>query len=541
MRILAAQLYIVPSKRLEFPIVFVFCTKHCSLGNVKGRLPMSSKPSGCSETSNSSSLSNIETTDSASCALSWPEQRRNLILFAVCTGMQYLAAPVLYVGITQSALCEKLGADARVANLPATLYFAMTAMPVLWAWLSPQVSAVRRNLALCYALSGVMLGLIALALWLPISNSAKLAVVALQGALTGALMPAAIAFLWEIVRRGSDASKRGLALAMGFGFGPILAVIGSLCQTAMLGGNLFGFEFPGAEYPGNFITLFALGAPILLGTALLAQFFVVPPVESEPVREPVHAVAGLLVGLPLMLLAIASMQLSQIYAQYVWQLLAYVAVGGCTIAFLYHFRSLLSDRVLLVATVVTILVYAGNTIPSNMNLYSTSALGDAPEKFAGLQNTLRFGFKVFAGLFLGWLLTRTNPRAGLIATASLFLVAQFWAIFATGTWYLVAFGIYGAGELVGVYAPNYIVSASRKSELRRNTAFLTLLMAPAAPAGYLFGSIVEAAKENQWTVWGMSSEATGFRLSFLACAVFISLGIGVAWLLLPKNPIPKES
>ncbi len=470
------------------------------------------------------------------CPLSWQHQQRNLILFAVCTGMQYLAAPVLYVGITQSALCEKLGANARVSNLPATLYFAMTATPVLLAWLSPQVRSLRRNLALCYGMSGVMLGFIAITLALPISDRTKLAVVALQGALTGALMPAAIAFLWEIVSRGSDQSKRGLALALGFGFGPILAVIGSLGQTALLGGSLFGIDFTGTRYPGNFITLFALGAPILLGTSLVAQFFVVPPVDQETPREPLSAVVGLLVGLPLMLFSIALMQLADQYQQSWLRWLAYMAVGGCVAGFVYHFRILLSDRVLLVATIVTILVYAGNMIPSNMNLYSAEALGAAPEKYAGLQNTLRFSFKVVAGLFLGWLLMKTNPRAGLIATACVFLTAQVWAMFATGTWYLVAFGIYGAGELIGVYAPNYIVSASRKSDLRRNAAFLTLLMAPAAPAGYLFGSIVDAAKQHQWSIWGMTPETTGFRLSFLTCALFIGAGIMVAWLMLPKNP-----
>ena len=68
-------------------------------------------------------------TSYAGCGLSWPEQRRNLILFALCTGTQYLAAPVLYVGITQASLCDRLGADARTSNLPGTLFFAMTAMP----------------------------------------------------------------------------------------------------------------------------------------------------------------------------------------------------------------------------------------------------------------------------------------------------------------------------------------------------------------------------------------------------------------------------
>src|SRR5205823_3692451 len=54
--------------------------------------------------------------------------------------------------------------------------------------------------------------------------------------------------------------------------------------------------------------------------------------------------------------------------------LGYAAGIGATVAFVWHFRSILSQRVLLLATVVTILVYAGNMIPSNMNLYSSEAL-----------------------------------------------------------------------------------------------------------------------------------------------------------------------
>ncbi len=100
---------------------------------------------------------------------------------------------------------------------------------------------------------------------------------------------------------------------------------------------------------------------------------------------------------------------------------------------------------------------------------------------------------------------------GLLATAAIFLLAQVWALFATGPLYLVAFGIFGAGELIGVYAPNYIVSASSQKDLRRNTAFLTLLMAPAAPAGYLFGAIVDLSKSNHWTMMGMTPAAFGFR------------------------------
>ena len=483
-------------------------------------------------------MSELPTADSPqTCPLSWPEQRWNLILFAVCTGTQYLAAPVLYVGITQAALCDRLGADARTSNLPGTLFFAMTAMPALIAWLSPRVSSLKRNLSLFYGTSALMLATLAVTLALPVSNQVKLAMIVLQGGVSGAVMPAAIALLWEVMGRGSDESRRGLALSMAFGAGPLLAVVGSCGQTALLGGDLFGLHFAGLSYPLNFIILFAAGVPVMGLAALFSQFFVIAPVEHEPPREPVSAVIGLLIGLPLMLVAIALMQVSATSLRTLGSLCAV----GSALAFIYHFRTILQQRVLLLATLVTILVYAGNVIPSNMNLYSSEALGDLPEKYAGVQNMLRFSFKVVAGAVLGWVLTRTNPRVGILATSSIFLLAQVWAMFVTGPWYLVAFGIHGAGELVGVYAPNYIVSASRKDQLRRNMAFVTMLMVPAAPAGYLYGAIVDGVKQAGWTAFGMNSTALGFRLSFLVCGLLILSGILLAIAMLPARPRPSSA
>lgn len=488
------------------------------------------------------------TVDSPSaCPLSWPEQRWNLILFAVCTGTQYLAAPVLYVGITQASLCDRLGADTRTSNLPGTLFFAMTAMPALIAWLSPRVSSLKRNLSLCYGISALMLATLAVTLASPVSQEFKLAMIVLQGGVSGAVMPAAIALLWEVMGRGSDESRRGLALSMAFGAGPLLAVLGSFGQTALLGGNLFGLHFAGLPYPTGFIILFAAGAPIMAMAAVFSQFFHILPVEQEPPRAPVVEVVGLLLGLPLMFASVAFMHFSDhspdpqstdLWSVTWLRFLGYLCAFGAAAAFIYHFRSILQQRVLLLATAVTILVYAGNVIPSNMNLYSAEALGSLPENFAGPQNMLRFGFKVVAGTVLGWLLTRTNPRVGILATAAIFLTAQVWAMLVTGPWYLLAFGLHGAGELVGVYAPNYIVSASRPGQLRRNMAFVTMLMVPAAPAGYLYGAIVDEVKQAGWTAWGLNSAALGFRLSFLVCGVFILSGIVLAVTMLPARPRP---
>jgi len=397
-----------------------------------------------------------------------------------------------------------------------------------------------------------MLATLAVSLALPVSNQFKLAMVVLQGGISGAVMPAAIAMLWEAMGRGSDESRRGLALSMAFGAGPLLAVVGSFGQTALLGGDLFGLHFGGLAYPGNFIILFAAGVPVMGLAAIISQFFVIAPVAREQERESVSAVIGLLIGIPLMLAAVALMQISSVPANVEGETLSVdLAIGtllralgtlsaiGSALAFIYHFRTVLQQRVLLYATLVTILVYAGNVIPSNMNLYSLEALGDLPEKYAGVQNMLRFSFKVVAGALLGWVLTRTNPRVGILATASIFLVAQIWAMCVTGPWYLVAFGLHGAGELVGVYAPNYIVSASRRDQLRRNMAFVTMLMVPAAPAGYLYGAIVDGVKQTGWTAFGMNSTSLGFRLSFLVCGLLILSGILLAVLLLPARPRPS--
>lgn len=482
---------------------------------------------------------------SGRCPLLWRDQRWNLILFAICTGTQYLAAPVLYVGITQASLCNRLGADARTGNMPGTLFFAMTAMPALIAWLSPKVSSLKRNLSLCYLVSALMLAAMAVTLALPVSSEFKLAMIVLQGGVSGASMPTAIAFLWEVIGRGSDESRRGLALSLAFGAGPLLAVLGSFGQTTLLGGDLFGLHFDGLSWPANFIVLFAAAAPVMLVAALLAQFFVIPPAEQETQREPMSEVIGLFVGLPLMFISVAFMHFSSGDAEaatfspnvrVAMQISGGLCACGAAFGFIYHFRSILQQRTLLLATIVTILVYAGNVIPSNMNLYSEEVLGNIPEKYAGVQNMLRFGFKVVAGTVLGWLLTRTNPRAGLLATSTIFLAAMLWAIFVTGPWYLVAFGIHGAGELVGVYAPNYIVSASRSDQLRRNMAFVTMLMVPAAPAGYLYGALVDAARQSGETILGMNSTAFGFRLSFAVCASLILSGIIMALCLLPAKP-----
>ncbi|MDB5336180.1 MAG: hypothetical protein JWN70_1799 [Planctomycetaceae bacterium] len=416
------------------------------------------------------------------------EQNRNVLVFAACTCLQYLAAPVLYVGMTQATLCSKLGASPDVANLPETAFFVMTVMPVFLAWLFPGVGYLKRIMSVCYCAAGLALVLVCAALIWDVSDRMKIACVIIQGAVSGAAMPTAIALLWEAMGRGVAESRRGLALGLAFGLGPFLAFGASLASQELLSGKLWGLLPEQLEYPREFVALFGSAGPMMLVAALLSTIVVIPPVresDADSTREPL------------------------------W--------SG-----LFDF---LTTPLLAKATIVTILLYVGNTIAANMNLYTKYALGADPEQYVGYQLALRFFCKGVAGLLLGWILVKSNPRAGILITGLIFVGSQVWALCVPGIWYLFAFGLFGAGELVGVYAPNYILSASSPRRLRQNMAYVTMMMMPAGPAGYLFGAIAKSYPDNP---------AFGFRLSFYLCGGILILGLILGITLLPKRPIPEE-
>ncbi len=77
-------------------------------------------------------------------------------MFSINTALIYLAAPVLYVGIVQAALCKRLQAPDIVANLPASVYLWATPVPVLIAWYFPYVRLFKPLLCGAYACRGVV-------------------------------------------------------------------------------------------------------------------------------------------------------------------------------------------------------------------------------------------------------------------------------------------------------------------------------------------------------------------------------------------------
>jgi hypothetical protein len=444
------------------------------------------------------------------CSLSTVAQTRNVLLFALTTGLYYLASPVLYIGILQANLLNELGADDVVANRPSTVYQATAPVALLAAWCFPYVWALRPAVIVAFLTIAAAGGGVAVALVLTNAAWVQLAVVG-HALVVGSANGIVQTFQMEMLGRGVSLARRGQAYALAYGAGPVLAVLGSLGSDLLLEGQALGFHVPKLAFPWNYAALFGATAPLMALAALLTYWYLIPLPDVEVSRQPF--VTGLFGGI----------------------------------------REYLSDRLLVLTTLAYLLVSAGGDgIMQNVSLHTRQVLdagqaavpgrvkesasvetetdastaravadGEPPKRYVGLQNGLRFGFKVVAGFLLGWLLTRTHPKAGLLATASLYLAGLIWALVVTGPAYLVSLGLLGAGELMGVYYPNYVLCCSPPSRMRRNMALLNLLVLPAALAPTLFGLI---AREH------------GRPSSFFAAGSLVLSGAGVVLFMLPAQP-----
>jgi hypothetical protein len=422
------------------------------------------------------------------CPLDERAQTRNVVLVGVNTGLSYLASPVLYVGVVHAALGEQLGASATVANLPASAYLVMSALPLVVAWAFPRAAQLKPILVTCYAALALVSALVAAVLLWPAPAWLRMAVLVLQGGIVGGARTVSVACEFEVLGRAVSPARRGAALGLAYGVGPILAIAGALASQLLLTGRLGPFGAARLQFPENFAALFAATVPILALGAFLSSRYVIP--QSDEESTPLSPSAGPFSGL----------------------------------------GRFLGRPVVRRAMLSAIAVLAGYQILSNLTLYTREILHEAPAQFAGYQNMIRFACKAAAGLFLGWLLLRRGPRVGLFVSASAGLAAVLWAAIAPGPWFLASFGLMGAGELFGIYITNYILCCAPAAQVRRYMAFSMLTMFPAAPAGVLFGMITD----------GFSGARTeGFQRSFGIAALFIGCGIVLA-LLLPTRPRPDE-
>jgi MFS family permease len=428
-------------------------------------------------------------TGAPDCPLSPREQTRNILIYAANWALMYLASPVTYVGLVQATLLKRLQFDDKICNLPAGVYLWTTSLPVLVVWLFPQIRQLKPLLVaslLVTALTGALAAVAVLFLGPAWVLAALVTGAALLGCSNGVLATC----MWEVIGRGVSEKRRGQALGLAFGAGPVLAVVASLVSQALLPRETEGAPPPLLPYPWNFAVVFGSSVPILALGALLSSWFVIrrPPVEVA--RQPF--VAGIF--------------------------------GG--------FGQFLGYRLILIAAIAYILVYSGNMVMPNITLYTKEAIGRPAEDYVGIQMALRFGFKIVAGFCLGWLLIKTNPKALLLATGGLTLAGVTWALVIPGYWFLISFGLLGAGELFGVYYLNYILGCSPKSRIRRNMAFTSLITLPVGFASILYGGISDTL--------GQPDKKFGFQMSFVAAMTIIAAAILLV-LSLPVQPRPREA
>ena len=377
------------------------------------------------------------------CPLNAREQTRNLLLYAANVTLIYVGAPALYVGLNQAALCKRLVDSKTLANLPLTLYFLFAPFPLIVAWYFSAVRQFKSVLVATYLIMAAVNFNIVISLMLPTAEGPGrslwiIPAVLFQSAVLGWSMIVVANFQWEVIGRGVSPARRGQTLALAFGAGPVLAFLSSLGSQWLLS------QVP---YPWNFAGLFGASVPPMLLAAFVSTWFVVPLPEKEIERPPF--VEGVFGGIG-----------------------AYVRY-----------------RPTLLAGIATLLIACGYNIFPSFTLHTEAAVGELAEQYTGYQNALRFAAKVAAGLFLGWLLTRTNARAGMLVTCGFCLASVLWILVAPGYWFLVSFALMGAGELWGVYYPNYVLSSSAPSRMRRNMAITTLLYAPSAVAPVVYGRL----------------------------------------------------
>ena len=389
-----------------------------------------------------------ETTGTHDCGLTVREQTQNLLVFAANMGLGYLAAPVVYVGLTQAALLEALGHDNATSNLPSSVVMCLTPVPIVMAWYFPTVRMLKPVIVSCYLIHVLAAAVVALVLVSPTVDWVVGAVI-FHAAAVGIANGTSSAFQWEMLGRGVAESRRGAAFSLAFGLGPILAVLGSLGSQMVLDGRLGSSPFSGLDFRWNFALLFMVTAPIMGAGAWLSTKYILHPPAVEAPRQSFRT----------------------------------VVFGGL--------REFVSYRIILITVLAYVLVYMGYMILPTITLYTKTVTGEAAQNLVGYQNSLRFGFKVVAGFVLGWLLTRTHPKAGPLVTSGLCLCSVLWALLAPGQWFLLSFGLMGAGELFDAYFRNYIICCSRRSQMRRNLAFLSMIGLPIGLTPYVYGRVVD--------------------------------------------------
>lgn len=398
--------------------------------------------------------------------------RRNGGIFFWSTVSYYLASTVLYVGVVQAALCDRLGASAVVANLPAAVSGLANILPVLVFPMIPyrleRSMVTIGNWVLTVGLVCVVLSLV-----LPVSNSIRIATVIAQGMITGLALSISNVYMFQCLGRGTTVEGRARILSLSYSVGPICAVVAALGTQFLLTRAL--------PYRFAFALLFLAGIPCTAGAALLSARYELVSIEEmersdfvQFFREAIRSFGG-------------NRQLVLLWLGYFLWTLSY------------------------------------NAEP-NISLHVRQVLGGEPQQFSGVLLFLRFGCKALAGFAVGVIAVKRGIRGPVMASLILTGAALIWACFVPGKSYLFAFGLAGAGELAGVYFPNYAISVSAPEHGASNLSLLTVAYALAGFAPVVYGAL---------------AETHGFALSIFSGIIPLIVSIWLVSRLPRKVPAPE--
>jgi MFS family permease len=366
--------------------------------------------------------------------------RSNGLVFTLSYACIYFAAPVLYIGVVQAALANKLGAGAATANLPASAYQFGQIAPLIFSWLIPH--RLERNVVTwANLLIAALLACVFIILLLPVHANVILGALALQGLVQGFGNSVSHVFMIQCLTRGTTQEGRARALRQTFALTPLCAVAGSLTAQYILGSGILAS-------PHDFALLYAIGAPCSLTVALLSSRYLLDPIPEET-RQPFFR---------------------------------FVASS---------IRAYFSDPNLVRMWFTYVMFYTTLGLTSNLALYMKEAVGRDPKDFSGLLMAIRFGFKALAGVGLGWIAIRAGFRAAALTCMGLLGAACLWARLVPGFANFFSSGLLGGGELGGMYIPNVVASLSAAAAGPRNLSILTLATPASSFAPALHGLIAD--------------------------------------------------
>lgn len=412
-------------------------------------------------------------------------QDRNVLLYATMTSLIFLSAPTLYVGFVQASLCKRLHTSDTLANLPSTAYLGMAWFPVVIAWLIPQARLLKITMSAAFGIMALMCTSVGVVLLLQPPPTVIIGALIAHALTLGGANGVVLTHGWEVIGRGVSEQRRGKAFSLAFGIGASFAVVGSLGAQMLLDGAVLGWSAPAwlkVSYPYSYAILFFSSAVFMGLAAMLVRLYAFPLPKVETERQPFR------------------------------------------VAILGGLKAIVSHKALFYTCIAYLLVYMGDMIQVNMSLYTPQAVGAPAETLVGYQLALRFSFKILAGGLLGWVLAKTCPKVPLLVTIGLLMLCVLWVLFVPGYWFLVAFGLNGAGELFGVYYVNYAVSCSPKSQVRRNLAFL-----------FFISTVVGFAP----VFYGWISDRWGLHTSFWSALAILAVTALLVQFKLPNRPQPR--